>query len=213
MGKELNVIPGFEEELSRHLMPVAAPEELWRRIQASSQANATVKPRKSALWALPAAITAVIALWCVSPRPDSTLDLAGVASRELASGSERFDLRSSDPLQIRAWVKAQAGINIPLEAGHSVEFIGVTLLHELRCAAVCVSYRVGNVTGKLLVARGGTRGPKHPSVQHTSYKGATVTSWVSGGQTYVIASPPVQDSHIACLLCHVDRPGAASLLL
>ena len=205
--------PGFEEELSRHLMPVAAPEELWKRIQTGSQAKATVKPRKSVLWALPAAITAVIALLCVSPRPGSTLDLAGVASRELASGSERFDLRSSDPLQIRAWVKARAGINIPLQSSHSVEFIGVTLLHEPRCAAVCVSYRVGNLNAKLLVARGGTRGPKHPSEQQTSYKGATVMSWVSGGQTYVIASPPLQNSHIACLLCHVDRPGATSLLL
>jgi hypothetical protein len=68
---------------------------------------------------------------------------------------------------------------------------------------VCVSYRIGKEDGELLVARGGLGGPKHPSIRKTSYKGTSIISWATAGQTYTIATTK-EGLHSACVLCHMD---------
>ncbi len=194
----------LDVELSRHLKPVTAPEELWSkipeelwsripdelwsRIEAGQPANTRPNTRRRRiLWACAAA--AVVALCCLRVASDPT------------GYPDKLDFRSSDPQQIRAWVETHAGIDIPLVSGRSVQFIGAALLRGSRFV-VCVPYRSGNQWGKLLVARGESGGPKHPSMRHLSDKGATVVAWVEGGQTYAITAP-VQ--HAACALCHLDR--------
>ena len=61
--------------------------------------------------------------------------------------------------------------------------------------------------GELLVARGGFGEPKHPSIRQTSFKGATIISWVAAGQTYAMATH-MEVQHANCILCHVDRKGS-----
>jgi hypothetical protein len=184
------MISRLDVELSRHLEPVTAPDELWSRVEAGIRTetlrNKGAPRGRRILWAI--AVTAAIALCFIRLASDQT------------GYPDTLDFRSSDPQQIRAWVEAHAGIDIPLVNGRSVQFIGVALLRGSRFA-VCVPYRSGNQWGKLLVARGGSGGPKHPSVRPLSDRGATVVAWVAGGQTYAIASPM---QHIACALCHLD---------
>jgi hypothetical protein len=197
------VINRIEVELSRHLKPLAAPDDLWRKVQTAPVA--CVRKPRWLLWSVAAAVTAASALFYFSVESDSTSYLAKAAWRELSSGTEPLDFRSSDPLKIRAWIEANAGLDIPLVSTYSVQFIGVTLLRTSPCI-VSVSYRIGNRRGELLVARGGSGGPKHPSIRQTSFKGATVTSWAAAGQTYAIAT--MESPHSACILCHVDRKGS-----
>ena len=194
------MINRIEAELSQHLKPSPAPHELWRSVQTGLSAQVQ-KPRWF-LWSIAAAVAATSAFCYFSVDADSTSDLAKAAWRELARGSEKVDFRSSDPVKIRAWIEAHAGLDIPLTSAHSVEFIGATLLKSSPCV-VCVSYRIGAEKGELLVARGGSGGPKHPSIRQTFFRGTTTISWAAGGQTYAIATPK-EGLHSACVLCHVD---------
>ena len=168
--------------------------------------GAPVRKPRWLLWSVAATVAAASALFYFGLESDSTSYLAKAAWRELSSGTEPLDFRSSDPLEIRAWIKANAGLDIPLVSAHSVQFIGVSLLRSSPCT-VCVSYRIGNRRGELMVARGGSGGPKHPSIRQTSFRGATVTSWAAAGQTYAIATS-IRGPHSACILCHVDRKGS-----
>ena len=195
------MINRIDAELSRHLRPLAAPDDLWRRVQTSPGAKAH-KPRWLR-WSVATTVAATCALSYLSTDPDSRSHLVKMAWRQLASGSETVDFRSSDPVEIRAWIEANAGLDIPLASAHSVQFIGVALLQKTPCM-VCVSYRVGNEKGELLAARGGFGGPKHPSIRQTSFKGATIISWVAAGQTYAVATH-IEVLRAACVLCHVDR--------
>jgi hypothetical protein len=196
----------FEAELSRHLKPTAAPEELWTRIQAGHAAGPRTAPR----WPLllfASAVLAMAILFGLIPRFKPAPDVSKAAWRELTAGS-RIDFRSNDPEQIRAWVKTHAGLNVPLAAGHSVQFVGASLLHDSDCT-VCISFHGDNGAGKLVIARGGADGPLHPSLRQTSYRGAHVVSWVAGGQAYALASTPKENAHAGCVLCHMDRSGQA----
>lgn len=194
------MIDRIEVELSRHLKPMVAPSYLWARVQTAPRTKAR-KPRWL-LWPAAAAVAATTALCYFNVQSDSTSSLAKAAFRELASGSEALDFRSSDPVEIRAWIEAHTGLDIPLASAHSVHLIGVTLLRNSPCM-VCVSYRIGGEKGELLVARGGSGGPKHPLIQRTSFRGATVTSWAAAGQIYAIATS-MESPHSACILCHLD---------
>ena len=197
------MINRIEVELSRHLKPLAAPDDLWRRVQTAPAAK--VRKPRWLLWPVAVTVAAASALFYFSLKSDSTSSLAKAAWRELSSGTEAVDFRSSDPVEIRAWIEANAGLDVPLGSAHSVQFIGVTLLRSSPCM-VCVSYRIGDRRGELLVARGGSGGPKHPSIRQTSFRGATVTSWAAAGQTYAIATS-IESPHSACILCHADRKG------
>jgi hypothetical protein len=191
----------FDAELSRHLQPVTAPEALWERIQ-EGRGPKPVERARWPLWAFAAALAAMVALCCFSLRSDTTSYMAQLAARDLTGGSERVDFRSSDAAAIRAWVKANAGLDIPLPAGHSVRLIGVSLIREGGLAA-CISYRIGNREGRLVVARGASAAPQHRSMEHGVDHGTALASWVMQGQTYALASA-AQDLRAACVLCHAE---------
>jgi hypothetical protein len=194
-------------ELGRHLQRVTAPDELWSRIQAGLK---TAPAPRWRLWAVCAATAAAIVGICYfSIGSDSSAYLSQAASRELGTSPEQLDFRSSDPAEIRAWVEAHAGLDIPLASAQSVSFVGVKLLQGSRFL-VCVSYCIGDKKGKLFVARGGAGGPRHPSIRHTSYQGASIISWVAGGQSYAIATRK-GSLDAACALCHMDRSVQAGL--
>jgi hypothetical protein len=196
------VVSKFDAELSRHLRPVAAPDGLWERIQDSHLPEPSATLRWP-LWAFAAAVAATIALFCLSLRSDTTPYLTRLAAHEMAADSGPMDFRSGDPSQIRAWVKANAGFDIPLPAEGPVQLIGVKLIRGGKLTA-CVSYRIGDRAGKLLVAQGSSPAPQHPSVQRESAQGVSLASWAIGGQQFALAWPASLDVHGACVVCHVD---------
>jgi hypothetical protein len=196
------VVSKFDAELSRHLRPVAAPEGLWERIQENSRPEPAATLRWP-LWAFAAALAATIALFCLSLRSDTTPYLTRLAARETAADSGTMDFRSSDPAQIRAWVQANAGFDIPLPAEGAVQLTGVKLIRGGKLAA-CVSYRIGDRSGRLLVAQGSSAAPQHPAVQRESTHGVSLASWSMGGQQFALAWPASQDLHGACVVCHVE---------
>jgi len=195
------VVNRFDAELARGLRPVSAPDRLWDCLETRLDAVDTIvyAPPRWPLWALALAVAATIALFCFTLRSDTTSYMAKLAAGEL-SDKRQVEFRSGDPAEIRAWVKAKAGLEIALPAEASVELVGVSLIGGM----ACVSYRVGTREGKLLVAHGGSAVPQHPRLEHAVYRGAALSSWAMLGQTYALAWSNPQDSHGACVLCHVD---------
>ena len=194
------VVSRFDAELFRHLRPVKAPEALWDRIQEVS-APERQAPVRWPVWAFAAAVAATIALFCFSLRSDTTPYMAKLAAAELDANVERVDFRSEDPVRIRAWVKANTGTDVPLPAQVSVRLIGANLIGK---GTACISYRIGNQVGKLVVARGASAAPQHASIEYSTRNGASVASWTMQGQTYALAWSAPGDMHSACILCHLD---------
>jgi hypothetical protein len=78
------VINRLEEELARQLRPVAAPEDLWLRIEEPRRSH-TGAVLRWPVWAFAAALAATVALFCFS----------------LARGVEEVQFRPTDPAHIR----------------------------------------------------------------------------------------------------------------
>ncbi|HUI82334.1 MAG TPA: hypothetical protein VLY24_30635 [Bryobacteraceae bacterium] len=191
----------LEEELARQLRPVAAPAGLWLRIEGSGPVAAGAMLRWP-VWALAAAVAAMIALFCFSLRSDTGPYMAKAAARELARGADQVEFRSADPGAIRAWVKANAGFDValPAEVPAQVKIVGVSVLRN-GSPMVCVTYRVGNRPSRLLVARAAAAA-QHRSMEQTRYGAASVSTWAIGGQMYALASAAQEKAHGGCVLCH-----------
>ena len=165
------VKPGIQkqwmvEELEQSLRRVCAPEELWDRIQSPQHTRARVRTRFMAWAAVP--MLMFVAVW-------------GTHSRNNPS----IQFHSSDPAEIRAWVNANAGLDVPLHAGN---LAGAKVLSAQTAE---IAYRVGGRDVSLLVS-------KTADVQRN---GRSV-SWTTGGQTYLLACAEPQDFK-ACVMCHV----------
>ena len=169
----------IETVLGRKLDRVAAPEGLWERIDNRSLTVAvqTERPRLQGLaWAFVAAMLVVVLVWGFRPRRDLVM-------------------QSDSATQIREWVKANAGLDIPL-LGHSgqVRLTGARLMR----GDVEIACRVGDHQAKLLVSKGNL------SLQHgiQSTKARNTVSWGMAGRSYTLACATPEDLKIACLLCH-----------
>jgi len=174
----------IETILARKLYRVAAPEELWDRIDNRSLTVATrterlpSRDRKGAVlgWSLVAATLVVVLVWGLRPRRDLVL-------------------RSDSAWQIREWVQANAGLDIPL-LGHSaqVRLTGARLMR----GDVEIACRVGDHQAKLLVSKGNS------SLRHGALptKSRSTFSWGMSGRLYTLACATPEDLKIACLLCH-----------
>src|SRR5258708_39936465 len=136
----------IETVLGRELDRVAAPRELWDRIdknQSPTQARMPVPHRSTGIlacvdliqklaWTLGAATLVVVFVWGFRPRRDLVM-------------------QSDSATQIREWVKANAGLDIPL-LGHSgqVRLTGPPLMP----GEVEIACRGGDPQAKLLVSKG-----------------------------------------------------------
>ena len=195
------MINKWDEELARHLRPVAAPEDLWFRIQ-EPQIGRGVALTRWPIWAFAAALAATIALFCFSLRSDTNSYMAKFDAGELTRGIDNVQFRSADPARIRAWVMENAGIDIPLpaKAEGAVKLIGASVFHS-GSPMVCVTYRAGNQEARLLVTRASAAAPHHASIEQSSYRGASFSSWVMDGRSYLLAVSTTGNA--ACRLCHV----------
>jgi hypothetical protein len=158
----------IEPVLAHQLDQVSAPDELWERVRNPVVARKTSvhmsvnAPRLGAC-----ATVALLAVW-------------------LFVGHRR--LRSGDAGEIRGWVKAQAGIDVPLRARPAgVQLTGASVAK----GAVEIAYRVGGRDGRLFV------GARHPVTS------ARVFTWSMGGRTYTLECATPEDLKIACSLCHI----------
>ena len=151
--------------LDRHLGRVAAPEALWTRVENRidrTPARRSATPSRKLIWALAAAIVFGGIAWNL-PRPE---------------------FQSDDPGQIRAWVKQQTGLDLPLAAHpRSAHLTGV----RMKKGGVEIAYRTGARTAAVAVTRAAAGETAH---------------WSSGGQSYVLACALPADLDSTCQLCH-----------
>jgi hypothetical protein len=195
----------LQEMLRRDLARVEAPAELWGHLQGARLAKAsdTVWPRA---WALAAALAIVVAVLAVGMH-EPPAPLAASASGVVAAGHLEF--QSGDPAQIRAWLNAQAGIDValPVVPQPSVRLLGASVVNRVE-PAVQVVYRVGNREASLLVEKtsrpegAGAGGARHADLKADS-NGGKIT-WVMHGQMYTLECFGPEDARIACLLCHAS---------
>lgn len=117
----------FEPVLASHLGRVAAPDELWERIQRPRQRNTHVPTGANAAWICACAALILVAMWLYP---------------------WNRGLRTNDAGQMRAWVRDHAGIDLPLQTRPGgVQLIGVKASKD----SVEIAYRVRNRDGRLIV--------------------------------------------------------------
>jgi len=165
----------LERTLERNLRPVAAPDELWDRIlNARTVPVKQPKPTARTLTPLACAASLLIALWWIYPG--------------------RLEIRSDKGAEIRAWVKSNSGVDVPLrsEPAAPLRMIGARATQD----RVEIAYEVGNRPGTLVVSRGRTGG------RHQAPGTGRVFSWNMDGQLYTLACAAPEDLQVACLLCH-----------
>jgi hypothetical protein len=172
----------IETVLERKLDRVAAPEELWERIDNRSLTVAVqtershIRDRVPVLsWAVVGAILVVVLVWGFRPRRDLVI-------------------QSDSATQIREWVKANAGLDVSLAESPQIRLTGARLLRgdlEIAC-------RVGDHRAKLLVSKGNS------TLQHGAQptKAGSTVSWGLTGRVYTLACATPEDLKIACMLCH-----------
>ena len=158
----------FEPVLAHQLDRVAAPEELWERVR-----NPVIRKKKSVHMSVNAArvgacaTVVLVAIW-------------------LFVGHRGF--RSGDAGEIRGWVKAQAGIDVPLRARPAgVQLMGANFAK----GSVEIAYSVGGRDGRLRV-----------DGRHAG-SSARVFTWSMDGHTYTLECATPEDLKIACNLCHI----------
>jgi hypothetical protein len=169
-------------ELEHGLREVAAPPELWDRVQSSRVVRAPESSHRL-VWAL--ALTVVL-----------TAALSLVRS-PMRQDSQALAFHCQNPAELRAWVKAKTGIDVPLSSAPpaSIQLIGARNLGE----RVEIAYRAGDRGALLLVSRAAGAA----DVSHRNPSGK-VSSWVMNGQRYTLACDNPADLQLACKLCHLD---------
>ncbi len=174
----------LEPELRRSLREVAAPPDLWNRIQAP-QAASSNRSNRAMVWAM--AVTVILAAVGLSlVRPP-----ARDASRQMAFHCE-------NPVELRAWVRANTGLDVPLQTAPqaSIQLIGARNLG----ASVEIAYRAGNRDALLSVSRADAGSANLPHGQASGNE----SSWVADGQRFTLAASNAADLQLACKLCHPD---------
>jgi hypothetical protein len=159
----------IEPALARHLDSVSAPEELWERVRNPRviQKKGVPTSGNAARLGACATVLMLLAIWLF------------VGHR---------GLKSNDPGEIRGWVQAKAGIDVPLRARPAgVQLTGASVSN----GTVEIAYKVGNRDGRLFV------GGKHTS------SNPRVFTWSMHGNTYMLECATPDDLKVACNLCHI----------
>ncbi|HUA18621.1 MAG TPA: hypothetical protein VMU80_23105 [Bryobacteraceae bacterium] len=166
--------------LERGLARVAAPGELWDRVQLPQQQQSK-RPAMRLVWAM-AAAGLVLAV----------LGLRGSRSP--------LELRSASPAEIQAWVKANSGLDVELAArpAVSVRLLGAHIIPGAN-PAVEVSYLAGSYEARLVVS-------KDPGASPLTVHDIAHPEWGMNGERYLLSCADPAGLQIACLLCH---PGGA----
>lgn len=168
---------GIDQVLERHLQPVEAPEELWRRVQ-----SARTRPSRAfsgrLAWALAALVPLLAVVWTLR-----------VTQERLG------EIRCGDAAEMRRWIAAKTDLDVPLRPSPAIRLESARVLASVAVPTVELSFRTGEHAATLRVSRtvpghGGASG--HHFVNRDS--------WMVGNQVYVIDCP--EDPRAGCTLCH-----------
>jgi hypothetical protein len=160
----------FEPVLAREMGPVAAPAELWQRIE-KAQAKAPAPPANElcrSLMLAGATLAMLLAIWAYPARKE---------------------IRSTDAGTIRAWVRAQSGVDIPLRS-HLPAGLQLSSARMVN-GRTEIAYRVRNRQGRLVVG-----GPKTANTPLTF-------SGTVDGRVFTLSCTDPGDLKVACALCHI----------
>jgi hypothetical protein len=182
----------LEPELQRGLREVSAPPELWDRVRAA-QAPQSRRTHRGLVWAMAATVVLAAVALSLVRSPDET-----AALQALAGDSQQMAFHCQNPAQLRAWVRASTGLDVPLRAAlpPSIQLIGA----RNAGARVEIAYQAGGRDAVLLVSRADGASANAP---HSRTSG-NVSSWVMDGQRFTLASSDAADLQLACKLCHLD---------
>jgi hypothetical protein len=149
----------IESALEQRLARVGAPDELWDRVVTPRAQRPRL--RVARLSACGTLAVALLLVWGAGPR--------------------NVQFASSDPIAIRAFVRANSGIDVPLHAGPLVGANAAAGRAE-------IVYRVNRRELKLVASNAdAARGRM---------------SWSAGGRNYMLACDAPADLK-ACALCHL----------
>lgn len=165
----------LQPELQRALRPVAAPPELWERLQTSQTAPAA-RGNRGLVWAMAAALVL------------STVGLSVLYRENVAFQATAAD-HCQNPAQLRAWVRAKTGLDLPFRANRapSVQLIDAQMIEGTH--GVKIVYRAGNRDGVLLVSTA----VASANIPHSHF-----------GQRFAVSADNPADLQLACKLCHLD---------
>ncbi len=132
----------FEPALARELGQVAAPEELWERVRSG---------RKSFKKGVHRSVNAASVGACAT--------VLGMAMLLVVLWKPAVQIRSRDAGEIRAWVRGQAGVDVPLRG--SVPMMGARVANGV----VEIDYK----GGRLVVKKGESGGASHPGKRRSGF--------------------------------------------
>ncbi len=195
-----------EPELSRHLAPVQAPEQLWDRVRGSGAPMLTRAALRTPFWRRTwtwAAVATAVAGLAIGIRitQNRNLSLEELAVAALGRGPDQLQFRSEEAASMRAWIKSGTGLDVPMpsELSPAVHLVGARLV-SAKVPTVQVSYRVGDVEVALAISKADPAANDiHTFVRSGSSHGASYVTWSMRGQMYTVAAA---DARVGCLLCH-----------
>jgi hypothetical protein len=194
----------LEPVLDRHLGRVAAPKELWDRVRNPAERRSGNSMRRLA-WASAAALFAITALWGLRANRDGGSANEALAVQALTRGPEHLQFRSENVAEIRGWVRASTGIDIPFTSSSKMVQLTGACAVKAGAPAAEVAFRVADRNAALIVTKMKSAPPgesRHKFLSSGTYQGISVSSWVMRGRLYTIAYAVAGDFHTACLLCH-----------
>jgi anti-sigma factor RsiW len=158
-------------------------------------------------------------VWRLGAAREPAAELEILAQRELrgiANGSGEVDIRSGDPNEIQAWVKANSGIDIQLPdrpsfGNGTVCLIGARLLRSQKFPVAVISYRAGDTLATMLITdrrpgSGGNLSARHAAFRTGIAENVRLYSWSDGRDDFAIAFGRPNDQRQPCLLCHGTTP-------
>jgi len=184
MNQRVEMNLWLESELQQGLREVQAPEELWDRIQTPQAVRRNGSSRRL-LWVPALAVVLAAVAFSLVRSP-------------VHNNSQLTAFHCQNPAQLRAWVKANTGFDVPLRVvpPASIQLIGARAV-EGRAE---IAYRAGNRDAVLLVSRAG---PGSANAPHSRVNGNS-SSWVMDGQRFTLACDNPAGLQLACKLCHLD---------
>jgi hypothetical protein len=197
----------LEPVMERHLTPVAAPDELWRRVRNPAVARPRVRRWNPVVILEAVALLAALVYTPFFVYRNRTVSREALAVAALHRGAQDLELRSSTVGEIRDWVKARTGLDIPLpeSAPECVRMSGACSVKG-GGAMVEVAYRMNGRNAVMLVSRAPEAAlpddARHRFLKSQSIGGTRVSSWVMRGQLYTLAFAGVGDARDECRLCH-----------
>jgi hypothetical protein len=186
----------IEDLLGRHLAPVPAPRELWTRIQAPAATASRPVFRKLA-WS---AAALLIFAGVVSTFHTQIRNNESAALQALARPAGDLEFRSEKAAEIRAWIRTNAGMDVPLPANPQVHLIGASRT----AGAVEIEYQIGDQRADLIISEAPQTKAKHGQLTRESLASLQTYSWTRDGIQYTLACSAPGELQAACSLCHVD---------